>query len=356
MSLAAAYRMKKKCMSKGGKIKAHPEVKDTNMHEKGVHYANYVGPGNSPAGSFAKAAHKGNTSLPKDALIGFAKDEHKRRLAELKAMPNPKLYAHGGMLTDDGYQSSCDAHCNYPCDVHMGDQEGYAGGGTIHAIQRGHEFKGINKPPPAARTSGTSYAGLMVRQGHLDDAKEFHKAVSREKRDYPHGPTTGKSGFAKGGVVDRVMAKRGHFEDTYMREAPTHGKGWQPGVHNAPDHRRPGESDMGRALRGRKGYGSEYTIAKDDVEMKREQLRRMKGPHGNYSEGGQVANTDELTAGFEPNEFDDLHLRDDLDFEYTGANSGDELGNEGEDERRRDIVSRIMRSRAKRPGHNPRPA
>ena len=40
---------------------------------------------------------------------------------------------------------------------------------------------------------------------------------------------------------------------------------------------------------------------------------------------------------------------------YTGANSGDEIGNEQEDEDRRDIVSRIMKSR-RLMDRNPRPA
>jgi len=76
-----------------------------------------------------------------------------------------------------------------------------------------------------------------------------------------------------------------------------------------------------------------------------------------YSEGGKVANdTHPFECDFEdPNEFDDLVLRDDLDYEYTGKNSGDELGDEAEDERRADIVSRIMASRRKK-DKNPRPA
>jgi hypothetical protein len=67
-----------------------------------------------------------------------------------------------------------------------------------------------------------------------------------------------------------------------------------------------------------------------------------------YSEGGKVANQDEIEAGFDPNEFDVLHLEDDLNFHDTGANSGDELGNSREDEDRKDIVSRIMASRRKK--------
>lgn len=77
-----------------------------------------------------------------------------------------------------------------------------------------------------------------------------------------------------------------------------------------------------------------------------------------YSEGGKVANqehghNDNELAGFSPNEFDDLVLRDDLEQSYTGANSGDEDGDHrshAEDDR----VSRIMLKRRKQT--NPRPA
>lgn len=76
------------------------------------------------------------------------------------------------------------------------------------------------------------------------------------------------------------------------------------------------------------------------------------------SKGGVVANEDhghedEDLADFSPNEFDDLVLRDDIEFSYTGANSGDEIGNAQEDEDRDDIVSKIMKSRRLRPGHYP---
>jgi hypothetical protein len=78
--------------------------------------------------------------------------------------------------------------------------------------------------------------------------------------------------------------------------------------------------------------------------------RIMKQRQMHYSEGGKVANQehgemDDGLAGFKQNEFDDLVLDDDLDFEYTGANSGDELGDTREDDDRRDIVSRVMKSR-----------
>lgn len=75
-----------------------------------------------------------------------------------------------------------------------------------------------------------------------------------------------------------------------------------------------------------------------------------------YSEGGKVANETETVADFEPNEFDDLALRDDLHSTYgEDDNSGDALGNKSEDERREDIVSRVMRQRSMKQ-RNPSPA
>jgi hypothetical protein len=115
-------------------------------------------------------------------------------------------------------------------------------------------------------------------------------------------------------------------------------------------------------------------------------LKSMKGPHGNYAEGGEVSdpcphcgempsgeqsNAHELDMvgrimnkrmmskggmianeegeGFAademPNEFDDLVLRDGLEEHYTGSNSGDELGGPFKD----DLVARAMlRKKAKR--------
>lgn len=87
--------------------------------------------------------------------------------------------------------------------------------------------------------------------------------------------------------------------------------------------------------------------------------RIMKSRDNCYSEGGRVANggdndLDRMADG-RPNNFDDLALRDDLEFSYTGDNSGDHLGNEQEDEDRHDIIARIMASRSKK-DRNPRPA
>jgi len=76
--------------------------------------------------------------------------------------------------------------------------------------------------------------------------------------------------------------------------------------------------------------------------------RIMKQRQHHYSHGGKVANRSEVEADFEPNEFDDLSKDDDLEQHYTGANSGDEIGDVQEDEDRHDIIERIMRSRRKK--------
>lgn len=84
----------------------------------------------------------------------------------------------------------------------------------------------------------------------------------------------------------------------------------------------------------------------DDHEDMVGRIMRQRTKH--FSKGGQVANDTPITADFEKNQFDDLVKDDDLEQHYTGANSGDEIGDEQEDEDRRDIVARIMKSRRKK--------
>jgi hypothetical protein len=81
-------------------------------------------------------------------------------------------------------------------------------------------------------------------------------------------------------------------------------------------------------------------------------MGRMQG----YSEGGKVANKDmglstdsgDEMADLKGNEMDDLALRDDLSADDTGASAGDMDGDAQEDMDRKDMVARIMRSRAKK--------
>lgn len=74
-----------------------------------------------------------------------------------------------------------------------------------------------------------------------------------------------------------------------------------------------------------------------------------------YSEGGEVANSDLPIVDDMPAEYDDLHLRDGLKSSYTGKDSGDEIGDDRLDKDEGDLISRIMKSRAKK-DRMPRPA
>ncbi len=69
--------------------------------------------------------------------------------------------------------------------------------------------------------------------------------------------------------------------------------------------------------------------------------------------GGKV---EEPEADFDSTDFDELDKEPaPHDADYTGANSGDEIGDAEIDENDHDLISRIMRSRAKR-DRMPRPA
>jgi len=109
------------------------------------------------------------------------------------------------------------------------------------------------------------------------------------------------------------------------------------------------EANMEDSVRNRDMFQDQDMV--DRIMAKRQMRREM------MSKGGVVSNDTKITSGFMPNQFDDLVLRgDDFgNFEETGANEGDNISDKLEDEDRKDIVSRIMRSRAKK-DRNPMPA
>lgn len=100
------------------------------------------------------------------------------------------------------------------------------------------------------------------------------------------------------------------------------------------------------------GFIGSHQSEEDEMDMVG---RIMKQREHMYSEGGRVANDDEPMADSMPAEYDDLVLDDHLDGHNSGAADGDDLGNTKEDHDRSDIISKIMRSRAKR-DKMPRPA
>lgn len=82
-------------------------------------------------------------------------------------------------------------------------------------------------------------------------------------------------------------------------------------------------------------------------------IERILAKH--YSKGGMVANDVEPIADEMSANYDYLSTHDDLEEHLTGANSGDELGDAQEDHDRKDIIARILKSRAKK-DRMPRPA
>lgn len=97
----------------------------------------------------------------------------------------------------------------------------------------------------------------------------------------------------------------------------------------------------------------------DKVMQKRGGGSIKNGHPYQFSEGGKIANGGDddldMMADGKPNNFDDLALRDDLESSSDGENNGDMLGNAHEDARRMDMIDMIMKSRVKK-DKMPRPA
>ncbi len=167
--------------------------------------------------------------------------------------------------------------------------------------------------------------------------------------------------YAKGGDVKNEEEKR-HYVKDKNKKIHRFGPDENAALKFHEEHNKkygPFSSDYGNSqdqfekvnkIKDPERYAEGGEVEDDDMIS-----RIMKKRAGHYSEGGRVANEDHIEADFKENEFDDLPLDDHLEEHYTGANSGDELGNEQEDEDERDVVARIMRSRGKK-DRMPRPA
>jgi hypothetical protein len=181
-----------------------------------------------------------------------------------------------------------------------------AEGGDIKGVHTS-EFDEVDKRKYPSLSMGDSDAGEMARNEKMDQAKAEHhrvlgEMVSMRKKD--------RTNLAEGG--------------------PACGP-------NCPG------CEMCHG-----GMMAEGGMA-DGLDMiKRIMRKRM-------SEGGKVANQDLPIVDDMNAEYDELHKDDDLEFHDTGANSGDEIGDEDQDASDRDVVARIMRSRAKK-DRMPRPA
>lgn len=182
---------------------------------------------------------------------------------------------------------------------------GYAKGGDVEGVH--YRVKGVHeKLHPEVAPKGVSAAGTSVRdarehphKGHMAEAKEEHREVLKEMHEM-----------------------KGH-DRKYMAEG--------------------GEACVNC------GHMAGHPVENQDMGEEEDMIGRiMKKRVGHYSEGGKVANETEPKADFEEAEYDDLVKDDELEEHYTGKNSGDEVGNEAEEEDEKDVVSRIMKSRKKK--------
>lgn len=98
-------------------------------------------------------------------------------------------------------------------------------------------------------------------------------------------------------------------------------------------HRKPAPVALEKEAMHEEGAES----AADELDM----IDRLIARRKRMSEGGMVANDVGVAEADKlPAEFDDLVLRDDLEFSYDAKNSGDELGRDEDD-----LVARAMRRR-----------
>jgi len=102
--------------------------------------------------------------------------------------------------------------------------------------------------------------------------------------------------------------------------------------------------------------GGQITDNKESAAHELDMVGRiMKQRQRMYSKGGEVANDTPPMADSESDDFDYMAQHDGLESSYSGANSGDELGDAQEDHDRADIVARVMKSRRLK-DKMPRPA
>lgn len=233
------------------------------------------------------------------------------------------MMKHGKKMAKGG---PCEEHGTQGCEMCHGGKMAEGGEADLEKLKMAQKEKystGIHKPNYEG--IGSSPAGSITRAAHKGTTsmskKELHDMAKQEHHKVLHDMKHMKKPhlYADGGFIDEEEASGYHEMPSKDEEEPDVYRGYMAQGGSVEDE---GPDDMvGRIMK-----------------------HRMKG----YSKGGRVSNETPITADFEPNQFDDLVSRDDLEHHYTGKNSGDEIGDEQEDEDRRDIVKRIMRSRHKK--------
>lgn len=223
------------------------------------------------------------------------------------------------------------------------------------------------------------HGGKMAEGGYARKQSENTLREEEKRSGYENQTDNYEPFLAEGGkvqydgdededMVGRIISNR-YPHDAFEDEEEDSGYEEMPEDREKSNARATAEDDRGLNQHGEKEVGAEgmdednesepdriigHAVEnQDDVEDMVGRIMAQREHH--YSEGGRVANDTSPIADFEDNQFDDLVKRDDLEQHYTGANSGDEIGNANLEDLMHDIVERVMRSRAKR-DRNPVPA
>lgn len=192
-------------------------------------------------------------------------------------------------------------------------------------MAHGGKVKGVHDQDPSGEP-GKSVAGHYAREGkYFADSNRGRVAQSASKAHYDEAKELHKEKLAdlKGMKKPHLYADGGDVDDSNPKKI-------QKSMRDAFSYAEGGDAD-----------------GDDDLVMKIMKKR--------YSKGGMVANDTPPIADEEDADYDVLATDDDLEMHETGANSGDEDGDAAEDEDRKDIVSKIMKSRKKK-DKMPRPA
>lgn len=324
-------------------------------------------------------------ALKKKHKAPDAKEEHEEEMEEHEEMPD-RMDMHtvarhkakeamskrdrairmfeGGQIHDN-YQSSKNSHITHP-DLKDEEQDEYDP----------HE-------EPARKSNHRAMmedSHKLGQHGEYEVGPEDSHVDAEDHEDHFEHPVENQSEGIEEDMIGRIMKQRAQVFAN-GGEAKHRETGYEKGVNTQTKHGKLGESSAHYDTSNPELPSFYKKLAKSEHERNLQELKEMPEPkyahggdvdgthmckgsgclhasHGgmaHYSEGGKVANEDLPIADDMPAEYDDLHLRDGLEEHYTGKNSGDEIGNEHEDERRSDIVSKIMHSRKKK-DRMPRPA
>ncbi len=200
------------------------------------------------------------------------------------------------------------------------------------------------------------HGGMMAEGGEAKKKPEALGKTQSGKDFYQHHADPRHAGFSKQDHLDAMehhVNAQGPLEHKSREiERKKMGSG-----HGGYDHS--GQVNAIDKMKHHKRMAQAHSDAADDASD--------DAPE-EFAEGGMVGDDDDMVgrimrsrkgepeADFEMNDFDAMdETAPGNEADYTGADSGDEVGDAQEDEDQRDIVSRIMRSRSKK-DRMPRPA